>query len=101
MRITLGLSAAASLVALPLLAQATGPFDIERASISDSSRFYPFYVETTRPLKDAVRDGAVHEATPLIILDHTAGRLALSTEQMAFHHIAQGDIKGQPWMVSF
>jgi hypothetical protein len=35
-------------------------------------------------------------------MDHPeAGRLALVTDQMAYHHVAQGEIAGEPWMVSF
>ena len=38
---------------------------------------------------------------------HFTGDLAwapyheLLTDQMAYHHVAQGDIAGEPWMVSF
>jgi hypothetical protein len=28
-------------------------------------------------------------------------RVALVTDQMAYHHVAQGEIAGEPWMVSF
>ncbi len=85
----------------PLFAQATGPFDVSRAYLPDSTRFYPFYVTRTQPLSEAIREKLVHDGTPLLILDHPAGRLALATEQLSFHHIAQGDIDGEPWMVSF
>ena len=27
--------------------------------------------------------------------------LALSTMQMSYHHVAQGELAGEPWMVSF
>ncbi len=92
----------------PLFAQAIGPFDVSRAFLPDSSNpysssrmFYPFYVTRTQPLSEAVREKLVHDGTPLLILDHPAGRIALATEQLTFHHIAQGDIDGEPWMVSF
>jgi hypothetical protein len=34
-------------------------------------------------------------------MDHPAGRLAFLTDQMAYHHVAQGEMNGEPWMVSF
>lgn len=82
-------------------ASSDGSFDISRAWISDSTIFEPFHVTETRPLREALADGAVHEDTPLLVMEHEAGKLALLTEQMAYHHIAQGKMAGEPWMVSF
>ncbi len=76
-------------------------FDAGRAWIVDSTMFEPFGVAETQMLRDALDDETIHEGTPILVLDHPAGRLALLTEQMAYHHAAQGDINGEPWMVSF
>jgi hypothetical protein len=76
-------------------------FDIARAWIVDSTMFEPFVVTETRRLRDVLDDETIHEGTPILVLDHPAGRLALLTEQMVYHHAAQGDINGEPWMVSF
>lgn len=75
-------------------------FDIDRAYLVDSTVFEPFFVTESRPLRDALRERAVHDDTPVLVLEHRAGRLALLTEQLAYHHAAQGDFKGEPWMVS-
>ena len=41
------LAAVAVGVTGPLFAQATGPFDVSRAYLPDSTWFYPFYVTRT------------------------------------------------------
>ncbi len=76
-------------------------FEVERAYLADETLFVPFLVEGTEPLAEALRDGVVEEETSLLVMEHPAGRLALVTDQMAYHHVAQGDISGEPWMVSF
>jgi hypothetical protein len=95
----------ATAVAFPGLAAAQHPaareFDIGRAWIVDSTIFVPFRVTSTTPLKEARSKGLVDDATAILVLEHGATRLALITSQMAYHHVAQGDIAGEPWMVSF
>lgn len=84
-----------------LMAQAIPGFDIERAYVVDSTRFQPFVASDSRSLRGALRAGVIHDDTPLLVLDHSVGMLALSMEQMAYHHAAQGEIEGEPWLVSF
>lgn len=76
-------------------------FDVDRAEIIDSTIFLPFYVTDTQPLRDALSEGVINEAAPLLVMEHEAGTLALSMDQMTYHHVAQGEIAGEPWMVSF
>ena len=76
-------------------------FDIERAIVYDSTRFEPFLVEGTRSLRRALREGIVQDNSRLIVLDHELSPIALVLDQMAYHHAAQGEIEGEPWMVSF
>lgn len=45
--------------------------------------------------------GYLQAQTRVLIMEHSKGRLALVTDQMAYHHTAQGEIDGEPWMVSF
>ncbi|MFQ5703656.1 MAG: hypothetical protein ACE5HT_06510 [Gemmatimonadales bacterium] len=75
-------------------------FDIDRARLG-GGRFEPFQVEETLPLRDALGSGRVEKDTPILVLERKQGRLALVTSQMAYHHIAQGEMAGEPWMVSF
>lgn len=84
------------------LAQVTAEtFDLERAWFSDEVMFVPFQVEETRLLIDALADGTVEMETALLVFEHEIGTLAFLTQQLAYHHIAQGEMAGEPWMVSF
>ncbi len=76
-------------------------FDISRAWIPDSLAIEPFYVKETRLLSEALARGALTENTSILVVEHEAGKLALLTLQLVHHHVAQGEIAGQPWMVSF
>ena len=76
-------------------------FEPGRAIFSDVSPFDPFPVTTMEPLEDALEDGKVGEETAVLLLRRGDTRLALLTEQMSYHHIAQGELEGEPWMVSF
>ena len=75
-------------------------FDIDVARIG-GGRFEPFLVAETEPMRDAMSAGKLQDDTRLLVLDHPAGVLAFLTDQMTYHHVAQGEIDGEPWMVSF
>lgn len=95
------------LFALPLSLWATAlsgqdtDFDIDIARMGVGSRFEPFHVSETEALQDAMSSGKLQGDTRVLVLDHPAGVLAFLTDQMAYHHVAQGEIDGEPWMVSF
>ena len=97
---------AVALLALPLSFWATDvsgqeiEFDIDVARIG-GGRFEPFLVAETEPMRDAMSAGKLQDDTRLLVLDHPAGVLAFLTDQMTYHHVAQGEIDGEPWMVSF
>jgi hypothetical protein len=63
--------------------------------------FEPFYVQQTVPLRQAMEDGTLEKHTALALMDHPHGRLTLVMSQLMYHHVAQGEINGEPWMVSF
>ena len=97
---------AVALFALPLsfwAADVSGQdieFDIDIARIG-GGRFEPFVVSETESMRDAMSAGKLQNDTRLLVLDHPAGTLAFLTDQMTYHHVAQGEIDGEPWMVSF
>jgi len=106
---SLGLGLLGALLAVPALAQeptetkvAPG-FDPARAYMPDEPDFTPFYVEEAdvQPLREALEDGRVDEATAVFVAERGDERIALIMDQMAYHHIAQGEMAGEPWMVSF
>jgi hypothetical protein len=89
------------LIFTPIASHAQASFDIDRAFILDSMVYEPFNVAKTRPLRRALDEGIINAATPLLVMEHRAGRLAFAVDQLAYHHVAQGEIEGEPWMVSF
>ena len=94
------------LVPLPFAAQqiveaGSAEFEVDRAMLLDSTVYVRFDVTDTRPLREALEEGLLQVQTRVLIMEHSKGRLALVTDQMAYHHTAQGEIDGEPWMVSF
>ena len=76
-------------------------FDVNRAMLRDGSRFTPFLVEESQLLREALEEGLVDDDTPILVVERGGQRLALMTREMTFHHVAQGELAGEPWMVSF
>ncbi len=76
-------------------------FDASRAALRDRDMFQPFHVKATRPLREALTGGDVREDTSVLVMERDAGVLALLTQQMSYHHVAQGEMAGEPWLVSF
>ena len=76
-------------------------FDITRFSGVGNGWFETFHVEETEALAEALRDGRVATDMSVLVIETAAGPLALSRDQMAFHHIAQGRDGGKDWMATF
>ena len=87
--------------AAPALAQTAEDFDPDRAMLSDAPMFDAFYPTEYEPLSRARGDGRVDDDTALLVLKQGGSTLTFLTMQMSYHHIAQGDLAGEPWMVSF
>ena len=76
-------------------------FDINRFSNSGAGWFETFYVEETQSLQTALDDAIVSADSAVLITETAGGQLALLTDQMAFHHIAEGTVNGKDWMATF
>lgn len=76
-------------------------FDPDRAMLGERPNFDAFRVSETRSLADALKDGAVQRETPLMVMQREGATFALITTQMAYHHVAQGNLMGEPWLVTF
>ncbi len=76
-------------------------FDHSRAILSDSGMFTPFYVEETIALQEALDNGTLQKDTPLALFHNEAGPLTLVMSQLMYHHLVQGEMEGEPWLVSF
>jgi hypothetical protein len=80
----------------------TPPFDARRAHLNPTDE---------RPLRNVLESGEILPETELVITERAAPTATKTTDdptplafidhQLAFHHVAQGEIAGHPWMVSF
>lgn len=76
-------------------------FELARLNTENYGAFEPFYVKNTEPLGTALRAGRVAPDTRLLVTETAGGRVALLTDQMAYHHLAQGHEGGRDWMATF
>ncbi|MBI4473140.1 MAG: hypothetical protein HY646_10755 [Acidobacteria bacterium] len=76
-------------------------FDIRRFSPTPPGTFETFYVTETKSLRQALDAGTVTENMPVLVTETATGKLAFLTDQMVYHHIAQGSAGGKDWMVTF
>jgi hypothetical protein len=76
-------------------------FDISRFSNAGNGWFQTFHVKQTELLRDALKAGKVADDTRLLSTDIATGKLAFVTDQMAYHHLAQGSAGGKDWLVTF
>lgn len=76
-------------------------FDPGRAMLNDKPFFDAFKVQKLESLAGALRENKVEKETPVLALVRGGRHLALLTMQMSYHHVAQGEMAGEPWMVSF
>jgi hypothetical protein len=73
----------------------------QRALLLRRDIFPPYRVIASRPLDDALGSGDLNEDEPVLVIEQDAFTLALLTRQLAYHHVAQGESIGVPWMVSY
>ncbi len=76
-------------------------FDAERAFLGSEPIFTPLRDPDFEPLRSVLRRGDVSNDTPVLVFEAGGQTLALVTSQMSYHHVAQGDMAGEPWMVTF
>lgn len=73
-------------------------FDAGRARLSGPDLFHRFRVTGKgEPLKSA----GLRPDELLLIVDRLGHQLAFTARQMNYHHAAQGDLAGEPYLVSF
>jgi len=76
-------------------------FDMGRAIFWESPNFIPLRNPEWQPLRAARRSGAVADDAPVVFFEIGGRTLAFVSSQIAYHHVAQGEIDGEPWMVTF
>jgi hypothetical protein len=81
--------------------RANSVFELNRARLRKKELFPPFYVRETRSVRNALAGGDVRSNESVLVMETEMGALVLLTKQMTYHHVAQGEKAGRPWMVSF
>lgn len=76
-------------------------FDVDRAVFWERPNFVPLRDPEWKPLSEALRAGDLDDDTPVVVFEAGGRTLVLVTSQMAYHHLAQGEMEGEPWMVTF
>jgi len=76
-------------------------FDRQRAILAGRAMFPPFRVQRTRPLAQALRSGLIPADHRLLVVPLQRGVVTLDPAQMTFHHVAQGALAAEPWLVAF
>ena len=76
-------------------------FDTGRALFWEAPNFVPLRDPEWQTLSGARRAGSVADDTPVLVFEAGGATLVLVSNQMAYHHVAQGEMNGEPWMVTF
>ena len=76
-------------------------FDTERAIFWERPNFVPLRDPEWSGLQAARREGHVADDTPVLVFEFGGETLVLVSSQMSYHHVAQGKMAGEPWMVTF
>ncbi len=72
--------------------------DLSKAVLRKPDMFKRFRVPNKGLL---LRDTGLPSDTDLIVFERGIERRALITQQMAYHHLAQGKLAGEAYLVSF
>lgn len=76
-------------------------FDTDRALFWAEPNFVPLRDPEWTPLRTALRANEVDDDTPVLVFEAGGETLVLVSSQMSYHHVAQGEMAGEPWMVTF
>ncbi|MCH8813421.1 MAG: DUF3179 domain-containing protein [Gemmatimonadetes bacterium] len=76
-------------------------FDTDRAIFWARPNFIPLRDPVFQSLRGARRAGEVNDQTTVVTFEVGGKTLVLVSSQMAYHHVAQGEIGGEAWMVTF
>ena len=76
--------------------------DPKRFGKADRFFFAPFDVQSMAALTSVMERKELANDNLVIVAEVNGGhQIGFATEQLAYHHVAQGSINGEPWMVSF
>jgi hypothetical protein len=76
-------------------------FDTDRAIFWARPNFTPLRNPEWQSLRSLRRAGDLTDETTVVTFDVQGNTLVLVSSQMSYHHVAQGEMEGEPWMVTF
>ena len=76
-------------------------FDVDRAFLGSQPIFTPLRDPEFESLEGVLRRGDLDDDTPMLVFRTADRTMALVSSQMSYHHVAQGEMAGEPWMVTF
>lgn len=76
-------------------------FDVSRAIFWAESNFEALRDPRFESLGDVLRSNRITDSTPVVTFQAGGQTLALVSSQIAYHHVVQGEMAGEPWMVTF
>ena len=76
-------------------------FDTDRAIFWARPNFTPLRNPEWQSLRAVRRAGDLTDETVVVTFDVQGKTLVLVSSQMSYHHVAQGEMEGEPWMVTF
>jgi hypothetical protein len=75
-----------------------GDFDAARAFLQRPDMFRRFRIPSEAP---PLRDQGLASERLLIVFERGLTKRALLLDQMGYHHVAQGELSGEPYVVAF
>lgn len=76
-------------------------FNPTRATLLNKPVFIPFYPIRTDALSEVLKRGNVAPNADVLVTEVGGAALVLDSAQMSYHHVAQGELNGAPWLVTF
>jgi len=73
-------------------------FDVERASLENPDFFRRFRISGEGKL---LHTAGLKPQAQLLVFERGAARRAVLRRQMIYHHVAQGELAGEPYLVTF
>jgi hypothetical protein len=77
------------------------PFDLNRAVLQEKAFYPPAHITALHPLATLVNAGDLKPETALLLMEPGQAPVAFITPQLVYHHVAQGEVGGEPWLAAF
>ncbi|GGE07408.1 hypothetical protein GCM10011571_05830 [Marinithermofilum abyssi] len=75
--------------------------DFNEKKIIRDNHFQRFDVVGSEPLADVLERKKMKPTDEVLVVERGGHRLAFSLYQMTYHHVAQGELAGQPYILAF